>query len=105
MYLEVNPLTKKLLNQEMNLIANQMTAAMLRAKEFYDFLNQIQTADLAALPSGDATASGYGSDGQYAIGAFKTALLNMWEAYNSTTKTGTAVPKTFIDNLKSGSTI
>jgi hypothetical protein len=101
MYQGANPITKKILNGQMNYLANQISAAITRANEMQAFIVAITDAELTALPSGDTTSAGYGSEDQYAIRAFSTALLNMVEAFNGTTKTGTGVPKTYIGNLKS----
>ncbi len=96
----VKILTKSEFNNAMTGIANEVSRTMLRIQDTYNVILNLSDADLTAMPSGDSSAAGYDSAQQLAIGGFKVALLNMIEAFNATTKTGSAVPKDSIIQMR-----
>lgn len=94
---QLNPVTPQELTSNLRSIANDFSKNMKRYKEFHSFLSSITDNDLLTL--------GYTETSVNYIRSFQTALLNMDEAYNNQTKTGTASPVYFIEILKSMITI
>lgn len=84
MYTQIKALTMAEISGAINNMASETHRLMTKTKEFYDFILSLSTADLTALGYDEATRT--------MISSFRVALLNMTEAYNNTTKTGSAKP-------------
>ena len=97
MLAQLNPVTEQELTVNVKNIANEIARSMRRYKEFRDFLQTLTDQDLLGM--------GYTQDSVNYIRSFGVALLNMDEAYNNQTKTGTSSPIYFIEILKSMTTI
>ncbi len=97
---QINPLTKKSLNQLMQDTASKIYSVIEDCQEAYDVINGLTGAEITGLPSGSTEPDGYDATSSSQIGAFRVALLNMVEAFNATTKTGSGVPATSIKSFK-----
>jgi hypothetical protein len=97
---QINPITKKTLNQLMSDTASKVYSVIEDCQETYDVINGLTGAEITNMPSGSTDPDGYDAASATQIGAFRVSLLNMIEAFNSTTKTGSGVPATYIKAFK-----
>jgi hypothetical protein len=90
---EINVITKTELNARMKNIADNVKRQVMNAKAFRDFYQTLTDADLVEI--------GYGETSRQFIGAFSVALLNLYEAYENTAKTGSSDPSYVIEQFAS----
>lgn len=91
MLLNLNPMTKDVLQGTVKTIANEVKRCMERWEDMAAFLEGKTAEDLTTL--------GFDTTDQAYLGSFKVGLQNVVRMYKNETKVGTDSPQYFIEML------
>ena len=98
---EIGQVNKDTLNKAITQIANEVYIAIEKCKELSSFLAGLSNDEFINIPPGPSGGTpGYTTTTKNHIKSFGTALLNIYEAFNNTTKTGIDTPSVGIIEMK-----
>lgn len=98
---EIGQVNKETLNKAIIQTANEVYLAIEKCQELSSFLAGLSNDEFLNMSPGPAGGTpGYTTTTKNHIKSFGQALLNICEAFNNTTKTGTDVPSVAVIEMK-----